>query len=304
VEQVDVAVVGGGPAGLAVALTAVRARRTVVVFDEGAPRNATSSRVHGLLSRDGVTPVALRGAAREQLEPYDRAVVCDEGVSRLTGDVIDGFTLEGVGRPVRAARVVLATGVRDEWPRMPGFASLWGHSIIHCPYCHGWEVADERWGVVAYDQPRVADRVELYGNWTDDLILFLDEDAADEAVASSREIHVPVEQRRITRLVATDRRLHAVEVDGGDRIAVGALVWPLRQRLPDLVRDLDLALDADGYVAVDTAQQTSRAGVYAAGDVTSFQRQRVVHAASSGVAAAKAVVEDLTAVRSRGVSMA
>lgn len=117
-EQVDVVVVGGGPAGLAAALTAVRARRAVVVFDEGAPRNAVSPRVHGLLSRDGITPVELRGVAREQLERYDGAVIRDERVSRVTGDVTDGFTVEGGGPPVHAARVVLAMGVRDEWPQI------------------------------------------------------------------------------------------------------------------------------------------------------------------------------------------
>lgn len=303
-EQAEVAVVGGGPAGLAAALTAVRARRVVVVVDEGAPRNASSPRVHGFLSRDGITPAALRGAAREQLEPYDRATVLDGRVSRITGDVTSGFTLEGTGDPVRAARVVLATGMRDLLPQLPGFAHLWGHSVIHCPYCHGWEVAGRRWGVVAYDQPGVAHKVELYGNWTDDLILFAGDGTADEAVELSRNVGVAVERRPIVGLHATDRTLRAVQVAGGERITVGTLVWPVRQRLPKLIADLGLALDADGYVAVDSAQRTSRPGIYAAGDVTSFRQQQVIHAASSGVAAAKAVVEDLTMARSRVVAMA
>jgi thioredoxin reductase len=304
VQQAEVAVVGGGPAGLAAALTAVRARRVVVVIDEGAPRNASSPGVHGFLSRDGITPAALRGAAREQLEPYDRATVLDGRVERITGDLASGFTLEGVGDPVRAARVVLATGMRDQLPQLAGFAHLWGHSVIHCPYCHGWEVAGRRWGVVAYDQPSVARKVEFYGNWTDDLILFAGDDVAGDAVQLSRNADVAVERRPIVGLDARGHTLRGVRVAGGERIAVGALVWPVRQRLPGLIADLGLALDADGHVAVDRAQRTSRPGIYAAGDVTSFRQQQVVHAASSGVAAAKAVVEDLTAARSRVVAMA
>jgi len=182
-------------------------------------------------------------------------------------------------------------------PRLPGFERVWGRNIIHCPYCHGWEVSGSRWGVVAYDQPGVAGKVGLFASWADDLVLFADHRTGADAIDHCKRRGVPVEWRRITGLRTRGNALHGVEIEGGEAIALPTLLWPLRQRLPELVLGLGFALDGDGHVAVDEGQRTSLPGVYAAGDIASFRRQQVVHAAAAGVTAASSVVADIAAER-------
>lgn len=162
--------------------------------------------------------------------------------------------------------------------------------MFHCPYCHGWEAAGRRWGIVTYDRPLIARRLEWLRNWTDDLVLFVD-DAFDEGADPPG---AQVERRVISDLTTKGSGLAGVTVVGGDEVPLRALLWPVRQRLPALIVDLGLALDPDGHVLVDETQQTSQPGVFAAGDVSCFARQQVIDAAAGGVAAAKAVVNDLT----------
>lgn len=297
VQQVEVAVVGGGAAGLASALTLARACRSVAVFAEGAPRNSHAQAVRGFLSRDGHTPAALLGSARDQLAAYPRVVVRDERVTGITGDRDVGFAVRTARGALGAARVVLATGMVDQLPAVDGFGAVWGRDVFHCPYCHGWEARGRRWGVVAYDRPGVASRLPWLHNWTDDLVLFAGAEI-DDAVASG----VPVERRSIVGFVADGSTLSGVVLADGAQVPVGALLWPVPLQLPALIAGLGLALDEHGYVVVDAEQQTSWHGVYAAGDVSSFHRQQVTDAAAAGTAAAKAVVHDLTRVRSTALS--
>lgn len=294
-EQVEVCVVGGGAAGLAAALTVARARRTVVVFDVGAPRNAVAPAVHGYLGHDGVAPDQLRAAAIAQLGRYATARVREESVTQVSGDVRDGFQVRTAAGSVLADRVVLATGMRDEHPNLTGFGRWWGRSIIHCPYCHGWEVAGRRWGVVTAHRAPSAEKLALYRNWTDDLLVFADPSGPP---VGDLDTEILVERRGIVGLVERAGELAAVRLADGAEVPVGALVWPVPQRLPAVVRDLALTLDEHGHVAVDEEQRTSLPGVYAAGDLASYLRQQVVHAASSGVSAAKSIVVDLTRARS------
>lgn len=153
----DVVVIGGGAAGLSGALMLARSRRSVVVIDGGEPRNAPAEGVHGLLGLDGTPPAELLRRGRVEVTGYGGQVVPGTVVAAVPS--ADGFqiTLAG-GRTVRARRVLVATGLRDELPELPGLAEHWGRGVVHCPYCHGWEVRDEPIGILAVGPRRSTTR--------------------------------------------------------------------------------------------------------------------------------------------------
>src|SRR5215472_3052432 len=146
-ENYDVVVVGGGAAGLSGAVALARSRRSVLVVDAGDPRNAPAGHVHNFLTRDGTPPAEIYAAGRGEVTRYGGRV-CDARVTALSRDG-GRFRAEIGGRTVAARRLLVATGLRDELPGVPGLAARWGNDVVHCPYCHGWEVRDKRIGVLA-----------------------------------------------------------------------------------------------------------------------------------------------------------
>ncbi|MCL2554705.1 MAG: NAD(P)/FAD-dependent oxidoreductase, partial [Actinomycetia bacterium] len=171
VDSYDVVVVGGGPAGLSAGLMLGRARRSVLVVDGGRPRNAPAAHLHGFLSRDGAPPGDLLAAGRREVTGYGGAVL--EGRALSAERDHDGFTvaIEG-GRTARARRLLVTSGVTDELPDVPGIASRWGRDVVHCPYCHGWEIRDQPIGVLAAD-PFGARQALLFRQWSERLTLLL-----------------------------------------------------------------------------------------------------------------------------------
>ena len=149
-QSYDVVVVGGGAAGLAGAVALARSRRSVLVIDSGEPRNAPASHVHNFLSRDGTPPAQLYTAGREEVTRYGGTVVTGR-VTALSRDG-DHFLVQLDRRAVTTRRLLVATGLRDELPEVPGLAARWGIDVLHCPYCHGWEVRDQRIGILATGQ--------------------------------------------------------------------------------------------------------------------------------------------------------
>ena len=163
----DVVVVGGGPAGLSAALVLGRARRRVAVVDAGAPRNAPAAHMHGYLSRDGLPPAELLAVGRAELTSYGVELIADHVVAADRGFVIR----LGGGRVLTARRLLIATGIRDELPDIPGVRERWGRDLLHCPYCHGWEVRDQPLGVLG-TQPAAAEHALLVRQWSADVIFF------------------------------------------------------------------------------------------------------------------------------------
>src|SRR3954470_15893463 len=166
-ESHDVVVIGGRAAGLSAALVLGRARRTVAVIDAGNPRNAPAAQMHGYLSRDGMPPQELLAAGRAEVAGYgvtfidDNVVGIDPGLSVSLGD----------GRALRARRVLVTTGVGDELPDIPGVRERWGRDLLHCPYCHGWEVRDRPLGVLG-THPGSVQHALLVRQWSDDIVFF------------------------------------------------------------------------------------------------------------------------------------
>ena len=292
----DVAIVGGGPAGLAAALILGRARKRTLLLDAGSPRNARAHEVHGFVTRDGTSPAAFRRVAHEQLAAYPSVARAGEWVERITGEAGDFRLHLQDGTAVRARRVLLALGMIDVLPDMPGYRELWGESIFQCPFCHGWEVRDQAFGFLAPGLDKL-DFGAFLTAWSADVVALTD--GRFEVPAEVRERlaakGVRIEERPIRRIVPDERgeRLAAVELEDGTLLARDVLFARPPQRQSALVESLGLALDPNGFVQVDMRQETSRPGIFAAGDLTTMM-QTATAAAAAGNMAAAMLTHDLT----------
>jgi thioredoxin reductase len=293
-SQFDVVVIGGGAAGLSAALVLARARRTVLVIDAGAPRNAAATHLHGYLSRDGVAPAQLLAAGRGEVAGYGGDIV--EGtVTDLVRDGRNGFwALMEDGARISARRLLVTTGLRDELPDIPGLRDRWARDVLHCPYCHGHEVADRRLGVLG-GTPGAVRYAQIVRQWTHDLVYFTPPErltAAERTQLLARAIGVV--EGTVDQLVIDDAdRLRGVQLRDGCVIPRDALFVPPRF-VPNntLLTGLGCDVDADGWVTVDGTGATSIAGVWAAGNIVD-PRAQVITAAGAGSTAAIALNADL-----------
>jgi thioredoxin reductase len=289
-ETNDVAIVGGGPAGLSAALVLGRARRRVVVIDAGMPRNAPAAHMQGFLSRDGMPPADLLRAARAEVRRYGVEIVEDRVV-----DASPGFALRlAGGRTVEARHVLLSTGAVDELPDVLGARERWGRDFLHCPYCHGWEVRDQPLGVLGTG-PGSVEYAYLIRQWTDDVILFthsLTVTDGERATLDARGIAVV--DGSVERLVVTDDRLRAVQLADGRTIPRAALfIRPeLRAHRDGPAAALGCELLAGGLLRTDADGRTSVPGVWAAGNAAN-PRAQVITAAGEGSAVAIAINSEL-----------
>ncbi|MUM29486.1 bifunctional NAD(P)/FAD-dependent oxidoreductase/class I SAM-dependent methyltransferase [Mycolicibacterium sp. CBMA 295] len=291
----DCIIVGGGAAGLSAALVLGRARRRVLLVDAGNQSNLAASGIGGLLGSDGRPPAELYAAGRAELAAYPTVEV-------RTGEVVrgePGFVLElADGTRERARTVLLATGMEYRPPNIAGLEGLWGGSVFHCPFCHGWEMRDAAFAVIAQGD-RAVHLALLMRGWTEDLVVLTDGDGGldDAQVKQLDAAGIGVDDRTIAQFVAHDGELAAVEFADGTRLARrGALVAAtLHQRSP-LAAQLG-AVSAPGPVAadapvIDAFTRTSVPGLFAAGDLGA-QMPQVAAAVASGSQAGAAVVQHL-----------
>lgn len=285
----DVVVVGGGAAGLSAALVLSRARRRVLVLDAGQPRNAPAAHMHGFLSRDGMPPGELLAQGRDEVRGYGARVVTGT-VDGITACHKGGFrvTFSG-GDQVTTRQVLLATGLRDELPGIPGLRERWAHDVLHCPYCHGHEVRDRPLGVIG-TTPDSVRHAQIVRQWSDDVVFFapvglLTESQRAELVARA----VGVVEGTVSRIVATQDRLQGVEMDDG-RVIPRDVLFVLPRFVPnnDLLERLGAELDEDGWVRTGPGGAASVPGVWVAGNLAN-PRAQVVTAAGEGSATAIAM---------------
>ena len=302
-DQVDVAIVGGGPAGLSAALMLGRCCRTVVVIDAGEQRNRKAHAIHGYLTRDGASPADLLGTARSELATYPDVRLIEGRVTEVTGTRGAFEVRTAGGSTLRARRVLLATGVVDVVPVIEGLPELFGRGVHHCPHCDGYEYAGRPIGVYGQAGPGVEGALALLA-WSDDIVLFTDgRPLAAEDRAACLEQGVTVREERVTRLARRDGRLEAVVLAAGTPVPRDALFLVAGQReQSDLAKHLGCEISAEGIVVTDAHALTSVPGIYAAGD-TSVGEQMVVVAAAQGAMAATKIHaslwdEDLRARRS------
>ena len=299
----DVVIIGGGSAGLAAALALSRARRAVLVVDEGAPRNASASHVHNYLGRESTPPHELMGIARDEVTSYGAQMVSGTVASarRSSGD--HGFRVElEDGSEVTARRVLLATGLTDELPDVPGVAERWGRDVLHCPYCHGWEVRDQAIGVLA-SGPLSVHQALLFRQWSDDVTLLLlssppPSDTESEQLAARG---ITVVEGEVERLEVRNDRLVGARLRSGLLVPVQAIVVaPFFRARTDVLETLGLAASEmrmgehviATYVDSDANGATAVPGVWVAGNVADPKAQ-VITSAAGGLAAAAAINADL-----------
>jgi thioredoxin reductase len=284
----DVVIVGAGPAGLSAALQLGRGRKRVLLVDAGARRNAAAVHVHGFLTRDGIEPAEMRRQGRADLAAYPNVEIRDEAFLGLTGQQGD-FAVQLASGGVKAERVLLCTGLVDVLPEIDGFRAQWGRSIFQCPYCHGWEVQDRRFGFLAPSVETLEFALLLRG-WSRDLVVFTHAAFAVPAEVRTRlaAAHVRLEERQLTRVGPGK-----IEVEGGEHPVEILFAHPPQRQVP-VVAALGLDVLPNGYLRVDERGQTSRPGVYAAGDLTTHL-QAAVLAAAAGMAVAAGLNYGLSA---------
>lgn len=303
-EQYDVIVVGGSFAGLSAAMQLVRARRRVLLIDAGLPRNRWSPAVHGFLALDGMAPADINAQALRQLRAYPTFAYA-AGMAHSAARDGDGFLVQWAasagkggetalasvpGQPAkaRAARLVLATGVKDTLPPIPGLAERWGRTVLHCPYCHGFEVSGGALGVLAAF-PQSAHQGMLLPDWGDTTYFTqgLHEPTAEEA-AQLQARGARIERVPVVELLGRAPELDAVRLADGRVLPLRAVFTaPATSMAAPLAEQLGCAFEAGAtgpHIQVDAGHQTSVSGVFAAGDAATARHNGTL-AAAAGVLA-------------------
>ncbi len=307
VAMYDVVVVGGGAAGLSGALVLGRSRRSVLVIDAGEPRNAVASGVHGFLTRDGMSPTALLEAGRAEVRGYGVQVL--DGRVASSESVDGGFTvtLEN-GNRVGARRLLVTTGLVDELPDIPGVRERWGRDVLHCPYCHGWEVQDRGIGILGTG-PMTVHQAQMFRQLSDDVILFQHTAPAltDEQTEQLAARGIIVVEEEVASLEVQEDQLTGVRLQNGEFVSRQAIVVaPRFVAREEVLSSLGLETAEweigghilGSHVPADATGATTVPGVWVAGNVADPFGQ-VVAAANAGAMAGAHINADLVAEETR-----
>ncbi len=267
----DVIIIGGSFAGLTAAMQLGRARRKVTVLDTGLNRNRYAQYAHNIFAQDGTPPADLLRVARAQVASYPTVRFVNARATTVSGEPDDFTVTNAEGETISGRRLILSYGIVDDFPAIPGFAESWGKTVIHCPFCHGYEVAGKPWGLL-YSSPMSLHGPTLYANWTDDITLILDGHEIIDAERHKLEKRgVSIIDGKLAAISQQDGRISSVTIEDGSEIALSALYAHPRNR-PSADLHAQLGLDMKDtptgtMVAVGDMQAASRPGIFAAGDL-------------------------------------
>ncbi|BDZ49289.1 thioredoxin reductase [Frondihabitans sucicola] len=297
-EVYDVAVIGGGPAGLSAALNLVRARRRVLLLDSNRPRNSATLLAHGFLTRDGISPLELRKLGREEVLRYDGAehrMTIVESVTRVDAGFELACSMRNKQSTAVARTILVATGLHETLPEIAGLRAFYGTAFHSCIECDGYDKRDQRLAVIG-EYPDLAERALFLTQWSNDLVVFtngsdvvtlLEEEALD-----SRGIRV--DRRAIAEVVGGRDGVTGLRLDDGEIAdVVGGFVRPGWSSELDYLEGLAADLDADGLLVSDGHGRTTAAGVYVAGESAAPGPQQLIVAAGSGAKTATTINRDL-----------
>lgn len=293
-NQYEVIIVGGSYAGLATAMALGRALRKVLVIDAGNPCNKQTPHSHNFLTNDGKAPGEIAAIARKQVQQYSTVHFMD-AVAMTGGKTENGFTIQtNTGEIVEAKKLVFATGIKDIMPDIPGFAACWGISLLHCPYCHGYEVRHQPTGILANGEDGF-ELSALISNWTNDLVLYTNGKSTLSVAQTNklREHHIGITENEIRYVEHHEGNIEHIVFNDGKKTPVKALYARLPFVQHSLIpQSLGCDLTAEGYIKIDAAHRTTISGVYACGDNTTRMRT-VANAVAMGTATGLMVNKEL-----------
>ncbi|MGI9140021.1 MAG: NAD(P)/FAD-dependent oxidoreductase [Gemmatimonadaceae bacterium] len=291
----DVAIVGGGPAGLSAAIWLARYERSVVVVDSGDPRNWETRGINGFLGLPKVKPPDLRASGRDECRRYGVQLI-DQEVCTVKRTGASGLALDlADGRALSARRLLLAIGVKDVWPDVPGLDACYGESAHVCPDCDGYEVKGKKTVVIGTGRRAVGMALAL-ANWTDEIIICTNcgaQDLSEEMLEQLQALNIPVLCERVQSVTSMESDVSSIQLEGGMQLDCEQIFFSLGQHpADDLGAQLRCERDDAGLIVVDNGQRTSVENVYAAGDITPGP-QLAVSAAAAGAVAAIAIHKSL-----------
>jgi thioredoxin reductase len=276
-QIIDIAILGGGPAGLQAALVLSRTRKKIIVFDDPEPsRNAASHGVHGFLGIDGLLPADIRKIAWEQIDKYGSAEFRVEQIVNVSKEEDNGIFIitSNSETSIKAKKVILAVGYHDMYPDIPGFVECWADTIISCPFCDGYENRDRVWGIVVNSKAELERLPKMVKNWTSKIkviIMSLNIEIESSYQNELSKLDIPVYRGIITSVNHTNAKVKSVSLESGEKIEVDTLLWIPSKRpsqlIQSLVENLGLEVDEQGNVKTDQMQKTNVKELYAAGDV-------------------------------------
>jgi thioredoxin reductase len=288
-ENFDVAIVGGGPAGLSAALVLGRSRRRVVVIDDRKPRNYAAKAINGFLALDGLSPTALLDRGREQCASYGVKIIDAKVVSGNRTELKAGSRFElklENGETLQASKLLLATGVKDELPQIAGFDDFYGVTVHHCPYCDGWEHRDER--LIAYGQEKSAVKLAIMLlAWSDHVTCCTDGAlVSPDDLAQLERNGIDHRNETVLELKGVDGVLEEIRFNAGNPLACDAMFFATGQgQRSELPRMLGCDYNKEGLVDVKGKQGSGVRGLFLAGDADGDVQFAIVAAAEGAIAA-------------------
>ena len=295
IQKFDAIIVGGSYSGLAAAMALGRALKRVLVIDSGKPCNAQTPHSHNFLTRDGMPPAEIAAIAKAQVQCYEH-VQFVYGLASAGKKTGDGFEISlDDGRQFGAAKLIFATGIKDMFPDIDGFAHCWGISAIHCPYCHGYEVRHQKTGILGNGEA-VYEYVALISNWTADLKIFTNgkSEFTTGQTEKLRARGIDIIEKQIARLEQRNGQIGSIRFTDGSTAALSVLYAPRpfeqHSKIPET---LGCEMTDEGFIKTDALQQTSVPGIFACGDNASRMRtvaNAVSTGTTAGIAASKAIV--------------
>ncbi len=296
-KEFDAIIIGGSYAGLSAAMALGRALRKVLIIDSGKPCNRQTPYSHNFLTRDGETPANLNVIAKAQVLNYPTIKFLN-GKAVNASSIANGFsvTIEN-GTTFRSKKIIIASGVKDILPAIKGFAECWGISVLHCPYCHGYEVKGKKTGIIANGEMGF-EFSKLISNWTKDLTLFTNGpiDLTEENLSKLKEKNININDQEIEEIVHENGFVKQLKFKDGTVHEIAAVyARGTFEHNTKVINDLKIDLTEQGYIAVDNFKQTSVMGIFAAGDCTTMMRavsESVYSGSLSGIFANKQLIED------------